>query len=443
MELTLNPYALVINTNGTMNFILSDHNNPVKLDMNGEQEAILDQMSKGEFLEYEFLCEKFGVNFVNSLAQNGCFVPVKLDTVSSNSRTNAFFATHNMPEARNKLNSSKVLILGCGGIGTHMAWHMTALGVSKLTLVDFDTVEESNLNRQLLFDRSDIGKIKVDVLKEKLSAINPDMQIDTYCKRISSQKELEEICLSDNYNLIIKALDSPTEFPEWLDNVAEEHKLTYVSGITMRDSVLIGPSHIPGETSYSWNELMGVKKGNDRKVYGTSPSIGMMLYHISDELAIEAYKILTGYGTLKYKDKILCKNVFTNEEHVFGKADSENAEEKKSDNSSSKTVVLSLLLMAVMAVASFSQPWLLAAGAVMAMVLPFFLYKTNKDVVRATFLNSIILSVGVLVMMLGMVDISSVTSMLSSAVMLFSTQSAITLFMCVANHLVHKLIKKN
>lgn len=440
MKLTLNPYALVLDTDGIMNFIFSDHNNPVKLNANSEQKQILDKMHNGEFFEYEFLCEIFGEALVKSLVQNGCFVPVVLDTVSSYSRSNAFFATHNMPEARKKLNDAKVLILGCGGIGTHMAWHMAALGIRKLTIVDFDTVEESNFNRQLLFDRTDIGKVKVEVLKEKLSAINPNIQIDAYCAKISSQNELEDLCLSDNYNLIIKALDSPAEFPQWLDSVVTEHGLTYISGITMRDSVLIGPTHIPGESAYSWNELIGVSQNNNSKVYGTSPSLGIMLYHIADELAIEAFKILTGYGTLKYKDRILCKNVFTNEEHVFEKTSA--TQNKKSDNTSSKTVILSVLLMAVLTVAGVSQLWFLALGAVLAMVLPFILYKNSKDIVMATFLNSVIFSVGILAKMLGFVDISSATSMISSAVMMFGAQSAITLFMCVTSFLVHKVIRK-
>jgi len=52
MKLTLNPYALVIDTNGTMNFILSDHNNPTKIVMNSEQADLFSKMNRGEFFEY-------------------------------------------------------------------------------------------------------------------------------------------------------------------------------------------------------------------------------------------------------------------------------------------------------------------------------------------------------------------------------------------------------
>lgn len=442
MKFTLNPYALVIETDGVTNFILTDHTNPVKIVLNKEQSEVLSNMNKQVFIDYDMLCKVFDASCVDSLIQSGCFVPGVIDTVSSHSRTNAFFATHNMPEARNRLSQAKVLILGGGGIGTHMAWHMVALGVAKITIVDFDTVEESNFNRQLMFDRSDVGKVKVDVLREKLSAINPSVQIETLCMRISSQDELEQICLADSYNLIIKALDSPAEFPLWLDHVAKKHSLKYISGITMRESVLIGPSYIPGEGACGWSELMQLNFNDSKKVYGTAPSLGIMLYHISDELATEAFKILTGYGTLKYNGKILCKNIFTNQEHIFEKTE-KTTEKKGGDQSSAKTVLMSMLLMLSVTAASISQPWFLLVGAVLAMALPFVMYTTSQNIMKATFLNSTILSVGLVVMMLQWVSLESIASLISSLVLLFGVHSATTLLMCTLNFVVSKFVHKH
>lgn len=143
-----------------------------------------------------------------------------------------------------------------------MAWHMTALGIAKLTLVDFDTVEKSNFNRQLLFDNTDIGKDKAAVLKDKLATVNLDIEIETVNKRIGSEEDLEDICTSDKFDLIIKALDTPTEFPVWLDNVAQRNKLTYVFGITMRENVLIGPSYVPNVSKRGMSELLNLKNGS-------------------------------------------------------------------------------------------------------------------------------------------------------------------------------------
>lgn len=443
MKFTLNPYTLVINQNGVYNFILTDHNNPVSFAPSEEQRAIIENMHKGEFYEYEQLRNALGKEITDKLVQMGCVIPGVIDTNSMHSRTNAFFITHNMPEAREKLSSKKILILGCGGIGTHMAWHMTALGVKSITLVDFDTVEESNLNRQLLFDRNDIGLIKADVLKLKLEAINPDIEIKTICTKISSEEELENICLTDKYDLIIKALDSPAQFPDWLDSVARKHSLVYIAGITMRENILVGPTFIPGQSSYGWSELMNVKDEGAEKIYGTSPSLGIMLYRISDELAVEAFKILTGYGKPKYTDKILCKNIITDEEHYFQKqAESVEKTSVKTENASGHSFAINIILMVVMAIACTQITWFAPIALLVAMAIPFMLYKSSQDVVKCTFVNATIFAVGILVRLVGTVDMSTPASIVSSLVMLFGVHSAITLVACVVNFFIQKLVDR-
>lgn len=443
MKLTLNPFALVVKAGDTFNFILSDHMNPVQLKPDGVQLQALENMHRGEFYSYDDLCETFSKTFVDELMKTGCIVPGTIDTSSLYSRTNAFFLTHNMPNARASLSDKKVLILGCGGIGTHMAWHMATLGVSKITLVDFDTVEISNLNRQLLFDANDAGKTKTDVLKVKLEAINKDVVIETIHAKISSEHELEQICLSDDYSLIIKALDSPADFPIWLDNVARKHSLTYIAGITMRENVLIGPSYIPGKSTYGWSDLMDIKGNVAEKVYGTAPSLGVMLYHISDELAIEAFKILTGYGKPKYTDRILCKNIITDEEHVFQKEISDN-DDLKTDkkNVSWQTLMLNIVLMISLAVAGTQVGWFIPVSLIAAMVIPFVVYRTSQNVVRCTFINATIFSIGLLVRCISTVDLSTPEALVSSLVMLFGVHSAVTLFACVMNYFGHKVFSR-
>ena len=67
-----------------------------------------------------------------------------------------------------KISQSRILILGCGGTGTHVAWNLAALGIRNFVLIDDDKVELSNLNRQLLYDLNDIGTYKVDALEKNL-----------------------------------------------------------------------------------------------------------------------------------------------------------------------------------------------------------------------------------------------------------------------------------
>lgn len=326
-----------------------------------------------------------------------------------------------------------------------MAWHMTALGIAKLTLVDFDTVEKSNFNRQLLFDNADIGRDKAEVLKEKLSAVNSEITIEIITKRIRSEEELENICISDNFDLIIKALDTPAEFPIWLDNVARRNELTYISGITMRENVLIGPSYIPGVSKHGISELLNLKNTEtSEKLYGTSPSLGIMLYNISDELAIEAFKLLTGYGKLKYIDKILCRNVFTDESHYIGEnSDSKEMNSVDRERSTKKELAMNIIVMIALTAAGLFEGFFFPVAFLASILLPLFIYKSCSDAVRCAFINASISSIGVLITLIKTVDISTPLTLVSSAAILFGIHSALTLLICVITYFIKRVsIKK-
>ena len=446
MKLTLNPYTLIIKDENKLMFILSDANNPIVSGIDDEKLLTLQQMHEGAFVDQTDLCRLFGEQTVKDLSMTGSFLPVSVDTESMFSRTNAFFMSHNMPNARSSLMSKRVLILGCGGIGTHMAWHMAALGVAKLTLVDFDTVEKSNFNRQLLFDNADIGRDKTEVLKEKLSAVNSEITIEIINKRICSEEDLENICTSDKFDLIIKALDTPSEFPIWLDNVAQRHNLTYISGITMRENVLIGPSYVPGVSKHGMSELLNSKHPEtSKKLYGTSPSLGIMLYHISDELAIEAFKLLTGCGKPKYIDKILCRNIFTDESHyIDGNSDSKKKTVIDRDESTKKELTMNMIVMIALTTAGLFEGFFLPVAFLAAIVLPLFIYKSCSDAVRCAFIDTSISSIGVLITLIKTVDISTPLTLVSSAAILFGFHSALTLLICVITYLIKRVsIKKN
>ena len=81
-------------------------------------------------------------------------------------------------EVISKLNNSKVLIFGVGGVGGYVAEALARTGVGSITIVDKDTVSESNINRQIIALHSTVGRDKVDVLKERMLDINPDIQVD-------------------------------------------------------------------------------------------------------------------------------------------------------------------------------------------------------------------------------------------------------------------------
>ncbi len=82
-----------------------------------------------------------------------------------------------------KILNSKVLIVGAGGLGSPVADYLSRAGVGTIGIADFDKINLSNIHRQNLYDSNDIGKYKVDVVKEKIKSINPLVKIKTYKKK--------------------------------------------------------------------------------------------------------------------------------------------------------------------------------------------------------------------------------------------------------------------
>ncbi|MEM0491934.1 MAG: HesA/MoeB/ThiF family protein [Acidilobaceae archaeon] len=108
-------------------------------------------------------------------------------------------------EGQVRLKKSKVLIAGIGGLGCPAALYLVAAGIGEVIIVDSETVELSNLNRQILHWTSDIGRPKVDSAVEKLRILNPDVRI-VGIKRVIDEELLES--LVPNVDIVIDGLDS-------------------------------------------------------------------------------------------------------------------------------------------------------------------------------------------------------------------------------------------
>ena len=104
-----------------------------------------------------------------------------------------------------KLKASKVLIIGTGGLGSPVSLYLAAAGVGKIGLVDYDTVDESNLQRQIVHSSSTIGVPKVESAKQRLLEINPYIEIKTYNLILSKENALE---IMKDYDLIIDGTDN-------------------------------------------------------------------------------------------------------------------------------------------------------------------------------------------------------------------------------------------
>ncbi len=113
-------------------------------------------------------------------------------------------------EGQLKLASAKVLLIGAGGLGAPLGLYLAAAGVGRLGIVDFDVVDLTNLQRQVTFTSSDIGRPKLEAAKDRLAGLNPKIQIDTYATRLTSQNALD---LFKDYDIIVDGTDNfPTRF---------------------------------------------------------------------------------------------------------------------------------------------------------------------------------------------------------------------------------------
>ena len=105
-----------------------------------------------------------------------------------------------------RLVSARVLVCGVGGVGGYAAEHLARSGIGNLTLVDGDTVDISNINRQIAALSDTIGKYKCDVLKKRFFEINPSADIKVYNKFIKSEQDIS-VLLDDEYDFVIDAID--------------------------------------------------------------------------------------------------------------------------------------------------------------------------------------------------------------------------------------------
>ena len=102
-----------------------------------------------------------------------------------------------------KLRNSRVIVFGVGGVGSYTVEALARSGVGHITMVDFDEISESNINRQLHSLRSTIGKSKIDVMKERILDINPDCKV---VKRLVYD-DIDEVLGNNKYDFVVDAID--------------------------------------------------------------------------------------------------------------------------------------------------------------------------------------------------------------------------------------------
>ena len=199
-------------------------------------------------------------------------------------------------EAQKKLKAAKVLVIGSGGLGSPLLLYLAAAGVGTLGIVDLDVVDDSNLQRQVLFGIQDIGIPKVEAAKIRLKQLNPHIKIKTYNTQFTSKNALEII---KDYDVVADGTDNfPTRY---LVNDA-----SVLAGIP---NVYASIFQFEGQVSvFNYTDKNGTKGPNYRDLYPTPPEpglipncaeggvLGVLPGIIGSLQANEVIKVITGVG---------------------------------------------------------------------------------------------------------------------------------------------------
>jgi molybdopterin/thiamine biosynthesis adenylyltransferase/rhodanese-related sulfurtransferase len=113
-------------------------------------------------------------------------------------------------EGQRKLKGSSALVIGTGGLGSPVALYLAAAGIGRLGLVDYDVVDSSNLQRQVIHGTSTIGKLKVESARAKLLDLNPDIEVEAYNEPFTSENAIR---IASNYDILLDGTDNfPTRY---------------------------------------------------------------------------------------------------------------------------------------------------------------------------------------------------------------------------------------
>src|SRR3954468_24745530 len=113
-------------------------------------------------------------------------------------------------EGQRKLKAARVLMIGTGGLGSPTGLYLAAAGIGTLGIVDFDVVDESNLQRQIIHGTSDIGRPKIASATDRLQDINPNVRVEAYEEALSSENALE---IFEDFDVIVDGTDNfPTRY---------------------------------------------------------------------------------------------------------------------------------------------------------------------------------------------------------------------------------------
>lgn len=198
--------------------------------------------------------------------------------------------------AQEKLTNAKILVIGAGGLGCPALQYLAAAGVGKIGIVDFDTIDISNLHRQILFTTQDIGKLKSETAATRLRAMNPEIEIVTYHVRFQQSNAFKMMA---DYDLVI----------DGSDNFLTRYLINDACFILNKPLVYGAVLRFEGQVGvFNLEDKSTGKKVNYRDLFPEPPKngetfscaeagvIGVLPGIIGTMQATEAIKIITGVG---------------------------------------------------------------------------------------------------------------------------------------------------
>jgi len=199
-------------------------------------------------------------------------------------------------KGQERLKASRILVVGAGGLGCPVLLYLAAAGVGEIGIIDFDLVDESNLQRQVLFDSQDAGQPKSEVAKKKLDSLNPHLTITAHVKRLDSTNALE---ILDSYDLIV----------DGSDNFATRYLVNDACVLLGKPFVYGAVFKFEGQVSvFNYTDRLGKQGPTYRCLFPHPPApgsvpncaeigvLGALPGTIGCMQAMEAFKIITGVG---------------------------------------------------------------------------------------------------------------------------------------------------
>jgi len=208
-------------------------------------------------------------------------------------------------QCQSKLEDARIAVLGVGGLGGWSALTLACCGIGEMLLVDFDTVELNNLNRQILYGEADIGQPKVDLAAKRLGSFNSSIRIDTREERLDSEAAVAAAI--EGYDLVVNAVDWPAHDIElWVNSACFAAGIPYIAMSHYPPTARVGPLYVPGETGcYSCQEIAYKRSyplydavvEYQRAKPSPAATLGAACALISGQVALDVMHFLTGLAT--------------------------------------------------------------------------------------------------------------------------------------------------